>query len=160
MLDEVECWSVKNSHIQKLKAAKIKMLRQMCEFIRRDKFKIKISRSRWDVSVEVETKSRQEILLITGRFRNNSMNLVDCETKVVKAYKEEIHVICHGLMILLIIKTKKIVSWKVCFCGYDMFLWYLQVKQVRKKWSEEIDMFLWYLQVKQVRKKWSEEIET
>lgn len=38
-LYEVECWPVKYSHVQKMKVAKMRLLRQMCEHTSRDKIK-------------------------------------------------------------------------------------------------------------------------
>ncbi|KAF3675318.1 putative myb-like protein X-like isoform X3 [Capsicum annuum] len=65
LLYGVECWPVKNSHIQKLKVAKMRMLRWMCVLIRKDKVRNEIIREKVVVA-SVEDKM-QEVRLGRGR---------------------------------------------------------------------------------------------
>ncbi|KAF3625179.1 hypothetical protein FXO38_29877 [Capsicum annuum] len=58
MLYEAECWSVKNSHIQKLKVAEMRMLHWMCGFARVDRVRNEIIREKVGV-VSVEDKMRE-----------------------------------------------------------------------------------------------------
>ncbi|PHT79870.1 hypothetical protein T459_17922 [Capsicum annuum] len=55
MLYGVECWPVKNSHIQKLKVAEMRMLRWLCGFTRADRIRNEIIREKVRV-VSVEDK--------------------------------------------------------------------------------------------------------
>ncbi|XP_070036022.1 uncharacterized protein [Nicotiana tomentosiformis] len=61
MLYGAEYWSVKNSHVQKMKVAEMRMLRWMCEYTRRDKIKNEAIRDRVGVA-SVEDKMRQSRL--------------------------------------------------------------------------------------------------
>ena len=44
----VECWPIKNSHIQMTKVIDMRMLKWICEHTRRDKLEIKINKTRWE----------------------------------------------------------------------------------------------------------------
>ncbi|KAF3666429.1 putative transmembrane protein 56-B-like isoform X3 [Capsicum annuum] len=58
MLYGAECWPVKNSHIQKLKVAEMRMLRWMCGFTRADRIRNEIIRETVGV-VSVEDNMRE-----------------------------------------------------------------------------------------------------
>ncbi|XP_070055490.1 uncharacterized protein [Nicotiana tomentosiformis] len=53
-----ECWPVKNSHIQKMKVAEMRMLRWMCEHTRLDKIMNKDIRVKVDIAL-MEDKMRE-----------------------------------------------------------------------------------------------------
>lgn len=55
MLYGGECWPVKNSHIQKMKVAEMRMMRWMCGFTRRDKIRNEVIRDKVEVT-SVEDK--------------------------------------------------------------------------------------------------------
>ncbi|XP_070034643.1 uncharacterized protein [Nicotiana tomentosiformis] len=48
MLYGAECWPVKNSHAQKMKAAEIRILRWMCGCTRRDRLGMKLFGKKWE----------------------------------------------------------------------------------------------------------------
>ncbi|PHT83287.1 hypothetical protein T459_11730 [Capsicum annuum] len=58
MLYGAECWLVKNSHIQKLKVAEMRMLRWMCEHTGKDRVRNEIIREKVGVAL-VEDKMRE-----------------------------------------------------------------------------------------------------
>ena len=62
MLYGAECWPVKNFHIQKMKVAKMRMLRWMCGLTRGDKVRNEVIREKVGVT-SVEDKMRE------GRLR-------------------------------------------------------------------------------------------
>ncbi|KAG5617122.1 hypothetical protein H5410_016946 [Solanum commersonii] len=59
MLYEVECWSIKNSHIQKMKVAEMRMFRWMSGHTKRDKNKNEDLRDKVEVELEAPL-ARQE----------------------------------------------------------------------------------------------------
>ncbi|KAF3647730.1 hypothetical protein FXO38_07114 [Capsicum annuum] len=63
MLYRIECWPVKNSHIQKLKVVEIRVLRWMCEHTRKNRVRNKIIREKVGVAL-VEDKMREVRLQI------------------------------------------------------------------------------------------------
>ncbi|XP_070036792.1 uncharacterized protein [Nicotiana tomentosiformis] len=50
MLYEAECWLVKNSHVQKMKVAKLRVLRWMCGHTRRDMIRNEVIQDKVDVA--------------------------------------------------------------------------------------------------------------
>ena len=58
MLYEAECWPVKNSHIQKLKVAEMRMLRWMCGLTRRDRVRNEFIQEKVGVA-SMEDKMRE-----------------------------------------------------------------------------------------------------
>ncbi|XP_060206140.1 uncharacterized protein LOC132633629 [Lycium barbarum] len=58
LLYGAECWPVKNSHVQKMKVAEMRMLQWMCEHTRRDKIRNEDIRDKVGVA-SVEDKMRE-----------------------------------------------------------------------------------------------------
>ncbi|XP_070018008.1 uncharacterized protein [Nicotiana sylvestris] len=73
MMYGAECWSVKNSHIQKVKVAEMRMLRWMCGHTRLDKIKNEDIRVKVGV-VPIEDRMREVRLRWFGRVRRRSMD--------------------------------------------------------------------------------------
>ncbi|KAF3632944.1 Replication factor C subunit 4, partial [Capsicum annuum] len=64
MLNGAECWPVKNSHIQKLKVAKIRVLRWMCGFTKGDRVTNETIQEK--VGVSVEDKLREALSTLSS----------------------------------------------------------------------------------------------
>ena len=73
MLYGVECWPVKNSHVQKMKVAEMRMLRWMCGCTRRDRIKNEAIRDRVGVA-SVEDKMRESRLRWFGHVKRRSID--------------------------------------------------------------------------------------
>ncbi|XP_070043034.1 uncharacterized protein [Nicotiana tomentosiformis] len=80
MLYEAECWPVKNSHVQQMKVAEMRMLRWMCGHTRLDRIKNEVI---WDnVGVSpVEAKMREARLRWFGHVKRRSTDapIMRCE---------------------------------------------------------------------------------
>ncbi|XP_070057688.1 uncharacterized protein [Nicotiana tomentosiformis] len=61
MLYGAECWTVKKSHVQKMKVAEMRMLRWMCGHTRKDKIRNEVIREKVSVA-SVENKLREPML--------------------------------------------------------------------------------------------------
>ncbi|KAF3638604.1 hypothetical protein FXO37_24292 [Capsicum annuum] len=81
MLYEVECWPVKNSHIQKLKVAERRMFRWMCGHTRKDRVRNKIIREKAGVA-SMEDKMREVRLCWFGHVMRRGFDapVQRCET--------------------------------------------------------------------------------
>nr|XP_009783549.1 PREDICTED: uncharacterized protein LOC104232135 [Nicotiana sylvestris] len=73
MLYGVECWPVKNSHIQKIKVAEMRMLRWMCGHTRLDKIRNEDIRERVSVA-PVDDKMREARFRWFGHVRRRSLD--------------------------------------------------------------------------------------
>uniref|UniRef100_A0A1S3ZRK0 Reverse transcriptase domain-containing protein n=1 Tax=Nicotiana tabacum TaxID=4097 RepID=A0A1S3ZRK0_TOBAC len=73
MLYGAECWPVKNSHVQKMRVAEMRMLRWMCGCTRRDKIRNEAIRDRVGVA-SVEDKMRESRLRWFGHVKRRSMD--------------------------------------------------------------------------------------
>ncbi|XP_070026013.1 uncharacterized protein [Nicotiana sylvestris] len=84
MLYRAECWSVKNSHIQRLKVAKMRMLRWMCGHTRIDKIRNEDIRRKVGVA-PVDDKMREVRLRWFGHVQRRSIDapVRRCERLVV-----------------------------------------------------------------------------
>ncbi|XP_070003743.1 uncharacterized protein [Nicotiana sylvestris] len=71
MLYGAECWPVKNSHIQKMKVAKMRMLRWMCEHTKMDKIRNEVIREKVGVS-PMNDKLREARLRWFGHVQRRS----------------------------------------------------------------------------------------
>nr|XP_016515887.1 PREDICTED: uncharacterized protein LOC107832536 [Nicotiana tabacum] len=71
MLYGVECWPVKNSHVQRMKVAEMRMLRWMCGLTRLDKIKNEVIREKVGVA-PVDEKMREARLMWFGHVRRRS----------------------------------------------------------------------------------------
>ncbi|KAF3652305.1 hypothetical protein FXO38_08961 [Capsicum annuum] len=88
MLYGAECWAVKNSHIQKLKVEKIRMLRWMCGFTRADGVSNEIIREKVGV-VSVEDKMQEVRLRWFGHVmrRGTDAPIHRCERLALDGFK-------------------------------------------------------------------------
>ncbi|XP_070004752.1 uncharacterized protein [Nicotiana sylvestris] len=73
MLYGAECWPVKNSHVQKIKVAEIRILRWMCGCTKRDKIKNEVIRDRVGVA-SVEDKMHESRLRWFGHVKRRSID--------------------------------------------------------------------------------------
>ncbi|XP_070050414.1 uncharacterized protein [Nicotiana tomentosiformis] len=73
MLYGAECWPVKNSHVQKMRVAEMRMLRWMCEYTRRDRIKNEAIRDRVGVA-SVEDKMRESRLRWFGHAKRRNID--------------------------------------------------------------------------------------
>ncbi|XP_070008390.1 uncharacterized protein [Nicotiana sylvestris] len=73
MLYGAECWPVKNSHIQKMKVAEMRMLRWMCGHTRLDKIRNEDIRKRVGVT-PVDDNLREARLRWFGHVRRRSLD--------------------------------------------------------------------------------------
>ncbi|XP_009796009.2 uncharacterized protein [Nicotiana sylvestris] len=73
MLNGAECWPVKNSNIQKIKVAKMRMLRWMCGHTRLDKIHNKDIQKRMGVA-PVDDKMREARLRLFGHVWRRSLD--------------------------------------------------------------------------------------
>ena len=73
MLYGAECWPVKNSHIQKLKVAEMRMLRWMCGLTRRNRVKNDVIQEKVGVA-SVEDKLREARLRWFGHVMRRGMD--------------------------------------------------------------------------------------
>ncbi|PHT52732.1 Brefeldin A-inhibited guanine nucleotide-exchange protein 5 [Capsicum baccatum] len=73
MLYGAECWPVKNSHIQKMKVAEMRMLRWMCGLTRGDRVRNEIIREKVGVT-PVECKMREVRLSWFGHVKRRGMD--------------------------------------------------------------------------------------
>ncbi|KAF3651248.1 Phosphoribosylaminoimidazole carboxylase, chloroplastic [Capsicum annuum] len=89
MLYGTECWPVKNSHIQKLKVAEMRMLRWMCGFTRADRVRNEIIREKVGV-VSVEDKIREVRLRWFGHVmrRGTDASVCRCKSLVLDGFKQ------------------------------------------------------------------------
>ncbi|OIT40319.1 exocyst complex component sec6 [Nicotiana attenuata] len=71
MLYGAECWPVKNSHVQRMKVAEMRMLRWMCGLTRLDKIRNEVIREKVGVAL-VEEKMREARLRWYGHVRRRS----------------------------------------------------------------------------------------
>ncbi|KAM3199099.1 hypothetical protein P3L10_034251 [Capsicum annuum] len=76
MLYGAECWPVKNSHIQKMRVAEIRMLRWMCGLTRGDRVRNETVREKVGVT-PVECKMREARLRWFGHVKRRSMDAPD-----------------------------------------------------------------------------------
>ncbi|KAF3667898.1 hypothetical protein FXO38_08345 [Capsicum annuum] len=88
ILYRAECWPVKNSHIQKLKVAEMRMLRWMCGFTRADRVTNEIIREKVGV-VSVEDKMREVRLRWFGHVmrRGTDTPVRRCERLTLDGFK-------------------------------------------------------------------------
>ncbi|XP_047267018.1 uncharacterized protein LOC107853402 [Capsicum annuum] len=88
MLYGAECWSVKNSHIQKLKVAEMRMLRWMCGVTRADRVRNEIIREKVGVA-SVEDKMREVRLRWFGHVMRRGTNapVRKCERLALEGFK-------------------------------------------------------------------------
>ncbi|XP_070013250.1 uncharacterized protein [Nicotiana sylvestris] len=73
MLYGAKCWPVKNSHVQKMKVAEMRILRWMCGCTRRDRIKNEAIRDRVGVA-PVEDKMRESRLRWFGHVKRRSID--------------------------------------------------------------------------------------
>uniref|UniRef100_A0A1S4CVR1 Uncharacterized protein n=1 Tax=Nicotiana tabacum TaxID=4097 RepID=A0A1S4CVR1_TOBAC len=80
MLYGAECWPVKNSHLQKMRVAEMRMLRWMCGYTRRDRIKNKAIRDRVGVA-SVENKMWESRLRWFGHVKRRRIDapVMRCE---------------------------------------------------------------------------------
>ncbi|XP_070001946.1 uncharacterized protein [Nicotiana sylvestris] len=71
MMYGAECWPVKNSHIQKMKVAEMRMLRWMCEHTRMDKIRNDDIREKVQVAL-IDDKMREARLIWFGHVQRRS----------------------------------------------------------------------------------------
>ncbi|KAF3624471.1 putative clathrin assembly protein-like [Capsicum annuum] len=88
MLYGVGCWPIKNSHIQKLKVAEMKMLRWMCGHTRKDMVRNEIIREKVGVA-SVEDKMREVRLRWFGHAmrRGSDAPMRRCETLAMDGFR-------------------------------------------------------------------------
>ena len=88
MLYGVECWPVKNSHIQKLKVAEIGMLQWMCGHTRKDTIRNKIIQEKVGVA-SVEDKMREVWLRWFGHVmrRGSDTPVRRCESLAMDGFR-------------------------------------------------------------------------
>ncbi|PHU23744.1 hypothetical protein BC332_08851 [Capsicum chinense] len=88
MLYGAECWPVKNSHIQKLKVAEMRMLRWMCGFTRADRVRNDIIQEKVGV-VSVEEKMQEVRLRWFGHVmrRGTDAPVRRCERLALEGFK-------------------------------------------------------------------------
>ncbi|KAF3651997.1 Ataxin-3 -like protein [Capsicum annuum] len=88
MLYGAECWPVKNSHVQKLKVAEMRMLRWMCGFMRADRVRNEIIREKVGVA-SVEDKIREVRLRWFGHVmrRGTDAPVRRCERLALDGFK-------------------------------------------------------------------------
>ncbi|KAF3676491.1 Pre-mRNA cleavage factor Im 25 kDa subunit 1 [Capsicum annuum] len=88
MLYGAECWLVKNSHIQRLKVAEMRMLCWMCGLTREDKVRNKIIREKVEVA-SVEDKMREGRLRWFGHVmrRGTDASVRRCERLALDGFK-------------------------------------------------------------------------
>ncbi|KAF3676021.1 Glutaminyl-peptide cyclotransferase [Capsicum annuum] len=88
MLYGAECWPVKNSHIQRLKVAEMRMLRWMCELTREDKVRNDIIREKVGVA-SVEDKIQEGRLRWFGHVmrRGTDAPVRRCERLALDGFK-------------------------------------------------------------------------
>ncbi|KAF3661377.1 DNA-binding protein S1FA2 [Capsicum annuum] len=77
LLYRAECWPVKNSHIQKMKVAEMRMLRWMCGLTRRDRVRNETIREKVGVT-SVECKMREARLRWFGHVKRRGMDAPVC----------------------------------------------------------------------------------
>nr|XP_016440806.1 PREDICTED: uncharacterized protein LOC107766524 [Nicotiana tabacum] len=73
MLYEAECLLVKKFHVQKLKVAKIRMLRWMCRYTRKDKIRNKVITDKVEVA-SMEDKLRESRLRWFGHVKRRDID--------------------------------------------------------------------------------------
>nr|XP_016478590.1 PREDICTED: uncharacterized protein LOC107799961 [Nicotiana tabacum] len=71
ILYRAECWPVKNSHVQRMKVAEMRMLRWMCRLTRLDKIKNEVIRQKVEMA-PVDEKMREARLRWFGHVRRRS----------------------------------------------------------------------------------------
>ena len=88
MLYGVECWPVKNSHIQKMRVAEMRMLRWMCGLIRGDRVRNETIREKVGVA-SVEDKMRQGSLRWFGHVmrRETDTPIRRCERLALDSFR-------------------------------------------------------------------------
>ncbi|KAM3395226.1 hypothetical protein P3S68_004231 [Capsicum galapagoense] len=88
MLYEVECWLVKNSHVQKKKVAEMRMLRWMCGFTKADRVRNETIREKVGV-VSVEDKLREVRLRWFGHVMRSGTDapVRRCERLALEGFK-------------------------------------------------------------------------
>ncbi|KAM3377282.1 hypothetical protein P3S68_009695 [Capsicum galapagoense] len=91
MLYRAECWPVKNSHVQKLKVAEMRMLCWMCGFTMSDRVRNETIREKVGV-VSVEDKLRKVRLRWFGHVMRSGMNapIRRCERLALEGFKRGI----------------------------------------------------------------------
>ncbi|PHU07698.1 Potassium transporter 1 [Capsicum chinense] len=85
MLYGAECWPVKNSHIQKMKVAKMRMLRWMCGLTRGDRVRNETIREKVGVT-PVENKMREARLRWFGHVMRRGMDAPEPEDSELSHY--------------------------------------------------------------------------
>ncbi|KAF3666290.1 Proteasome subunit beta type-7 [Capsicum annuum] len=88
MLYGLECWPVKNSHIQKLKVAEMRILRWMCGHTRKDRVRNEIIREKVGVA-SMGDKMREMRLRWFGHVmrRGSDAPLQRCETLAIDGFR-------------------------------------------------------------------------
>ncbi|XP_059306273.1 uncharacterized protein LOC132057673 [Lycium ferocissimum] len=88
MLYEAECWSVKISHVQKMKVAEMRMLRWMCGHTRSDKIRNEDIRDKVGVA-SVEDKMREARLRWFGHVkrRDTDASVRRCERLAMDSFR-------------------------------------------------------------------------
>ncbi|PHT84925.1 putative GTP-binding protein OBGM, mitochondrial [Capsicum annuum] len=88
MLHGAECWPIKNSHIQKLKVAEMRMLRWMCGLTRGDRIRNEIIREKFGVA-SVEEKMREVRLRWFGHVmrRGTDVPIRRCERLALVGFR-------------------------------------------------------------------------
>ncbi|XP_047249944.1 uncharacterized protein LOC124885734, partial [Capsicum annuum] len=89
MLYRAECWPVKNSHIQKVKVAEMRMLRWMCGHTRKDRARNEIIREKVGVA-SVKDKLREVRLCWFGHLtrRGPDAPVRRCETLAMDGFRQ------------------------------------------------------------------------
>ena len=88
MLYGAECWPVKNSHIQKLKVAEMRILHWMCGLTRRDRIRSEIIREKVGVT-SVKDKMREVRLRWFGHVmrRGTDAPVLRCERLAMDSFR-------------------------------------------------------------------------
>ncbi|KAF3654566.1 putative pre-mRNA-processing factor 6-like [Capsicum annuum] len=88
MLYGAECWPVKNSHIQKMRVAEMRMLRWMCGLTRGDRVRNENIREKVGVT-PVECKMREALLRWFGHVKRRGMDapVRRCERLALDGFK-------------------------------------------------------------------------
>ncbi|XP_009797977.2 uncharacterized protein [Nicotiana sylvestris] len=88
MLYGAECWPVKNSHLQKMRVAEMRMLRWMCGYTRRDRIKNKAIRDRVGVA-SVENKMWESRLRWFGHVKRRRIDapVMRCERLAMESLR-------------------------------------------------------------------------
>ncbi|XP_070019956.1 uncharacterized protein [Nicotiana sylvestris] len=88
MLYEIECWLVKNFHVQMMKVAEMRKLRWMCGCTKRDRIKNEAIRNRVGVA-SIEDKMRESRLIWFTHVKRRSIvaPVRRCERLAVESFR-------------------------------------------------------------------------